>query len=361
MEILTDIGIYLAAGAAAFAIGVLLERRGRVRLERRAAQTETEWDDWLVKHVFHLGPGLLLALGAVAVTQALRPPPPSVEPVLTLVLKVIFVLVLVRLATDVTLTTIRVRNVRLGRGGVSVLRKAVRAIMAVVGLLIILDQFGISVGPILATLGVGGIAIALALQPTLGNIFAGIQLVSANQFKVGDYLGVPTLGVEGTVTDIGWRTTTLTTLLDNEIMVPNAVLADTVLSNLHAPERTLKVAVPVGVHYDTRLEEANRIALETIREIQRDTPGADPAWEGETRWRRFDDSAITFDAILRATSPVHRFEVTTAFIMALQRRFAEHDIEIPYPIRNLYLRTPVQVDPAPLAGPTPEPVASIPC
>ena len=357
METWTEIGIYVGAALGAFLVGLVLERRVRRRLAVRAQQTKSDWDDWMAEHLFHLGPALLLALAAVAVVHSVRPPPTAVEPILTLLLKLVLILVLIRLATDVALTTVRIHNVRLGRAGVSILRNAVRLIMGVVGLLIILDQLGISVGPILATLGVGGIAIALALQPTLGNVFAGIQMVTANQFKIGDYLRVPTVGVEGTVTDIGWRTTTLTTLLDNEVILPNSVLADAVLSNMDNPRPTVKIAVRVGVHYDTRLDLANRVVLETIREVQRRSPGAESSWEGETRWREFGDSAITFDAILVASRPEYRFEVTTAFIMTLHERFAEEGIEIPYPIRNLYLRSPVQMDPgASAAAPAPHPL-----
>jgi len=101
----------------------------------------------------------------------------------------------------------------------------------------------------------------------------------------------------------------------------------------------------VGVHYDTDLELAERVTLEVIRDMQRETPGAVTGWEGEIRWREFGDSAITFDAILMAERPLKRFEVTGAFVKALHRKYEEAGIEIPYPIRNLYLRTGVRMEP----------------
>ncbi len=347
MDILREVGIHLGVIAGAALLGVVIERRFRVRFRERAQQTRTAWDDWAAEHLFHFGPPLLLALGAAAAMMEIRPPAPRVEPLLAAALQIVLILVLVRLATDAALFSVRLYNARLGKSGVSILRNTVRVIAGLVGLLIILDQFGVSVGPILATLGVGGIALALALQPTLGNIFAGIQMVAANQFKVGDFIGIPSVGVEGTVTDIGWRTTTLQSLLDNTIVIPNSQLADAIFTNLHAPELTLRIAVGVGVHYDTDLELAERATLEVIRQMQRETPGAITEWEGEIRWREFGDSAITFDAILMATRPLKRFEITNAFIKSLHRRFDEEGIEIPYPIRNLYLRTGVRMEQAP--------------
>ncbi len=344
MEVLREIAVYAAAVAVAALFGFLIERRLRKRFAERARATDTGWDDWAAAHLFHFGLPLLFAFGAVATVMRFRPPPPHVEPLITIGLQIGLILVLIRLATDAALFGVRLYNTRLGTSGVSILRNTVRVIAGVVGLLVILNEFGVSVGPILATLGVGGIALALALQPTLSNIFAGIQMVAANQFKVGDFIGVPSVGVEGTVTDIGWRTTTLKSLLDNTVVIPNSQLADAVFTNLHAPELTLRIAVAVGVHYDSDLERVEQVTLEVIRKMQRETPGAFSDWEGELRWREFGDSAITFDAILMAVRPLKRFEVTNVFVKALHRRFEAEGIEIPYPIRNLYLRSGVQVE-----------------
>jgi len=235
------------------------------------------------------------------------------------------------------------RQQRLGQQGVSILRNTLVGVALTVGILVVLDQLGISVAPLLATLGVGALALALALQPTLGNIFAGIQLVAAAQFKVGDFLRVNDAGVEGYVTDIGWRTTTLRTLLDNHVIIPNSQLADSVLTNLHTPDPRVRLSIGVGVHYDTDLEEADRIAREVIREVQDGTEAGVSGFAGHIRWREFGDSAITFDAILQAKKPLDRFDLASAFIKRLHRRYDEAGIEIPYPIRNLYLRTGLEV------------------
>ncbi|MDE2970803.1 MAG: mechanosensitive ion channel family protein [Acidobacteriota bacterium] len=288
-------------------------------------------------------PSLLLAVIATRVLMAIRPPSEVVAPLVTTGLQVVLVLAAIRVGVDIGLASLRMRQQRLGQQGVSILRNTLVGVALTVGILVVLDQLGISVAPLLATLGVGALALALALQPTLGNIFAGIQLVAAAQFKVGDFLRVNDAGVEGYVTDIGWRTTTLRTLLDNHVIIPNSQLADSVLTNLHTPDPRVRLSIGVGVHYDTDLEEADRIAREVIREVQEGTEAGVSGFAGHIRWREFGDSAITFDAILQAKKPLDRFDLASAFIKRLHRRYDEAGIEIPYPIRNLYLRTGLEV------------------
>ena len=345
------VSLYFVVLAAAFAVGLAVERAARRVLRRRAERTETEWDDWIAAEAFHLVPSLVLAVAATRVLMAVLPPDPAVEPLVTTGLQVALVLAAVRVGVDLGLASLRLRQKRIGREGVSILRNTLITLALLVAVLLVLDQVGVSVAPLLATLGVGALALALALQPTLGNIFAGIQLVADGQFQVGDFLRVNDAGVEGYVTDIGWRTTTLRTLLDNYVIIPNSTLADSVLTNLHTPDPRIRVSIPVGVHYDSDLEEAERIARDVIRVVQEGAEGAVPGFAGDIRWTGFGDSAITFDAILQARKPLDRFPVTSAFIKTLHRRYEDAGIEIPYPIRNLYLRTGVSLDPA---APPPE-------
>ena len=337
------LSLYAAVLVAAFGFGLVIERGVRAFFRKKAEKTQTDWDDWVASEGFHLVPSLLLAVVATRILMTVRPPSDSVEPLVTTGLQVVLVLAAIRVGVDLGLASLRIRQQRLGHQGVSILRNTLVGVALTAGVLVVLDQLGISVAPLLATLGVGALALALALQPTLGNIFAGIQLVAAAQFKVGDFLRVNEAGVEGYVTDIGWRTTTLRTLLDNYVIIPNSQLADSVLTNLYTPDPRVRLSIAVGVHYDTDLEEAERIARGVIREVQDETEAGVSSFEGDIRWTAFGDSAITFDAILQANKPLDRFDVASAFIKRLHRRYDEAGIEIPYPIRNLYLRTGVEV------------------
>ena len=323
---------------AAFAAGLLLERALRRWARRHAARTATGWDDWLVERGFHWVPSGLLAVVSLHLFRLLRPD--GVEaPFLTGVAQILLLLAGIRVAVDLVLASLRFRQQRFGLPAASILRNTVLSVAVVAAVLVVLDQAGVSIGPLLATLGVGALALAPALQPALGNLFAGIQLMAAGHFKVGDFIRMRDLdGLEGFVTDIGWRSTTLHTLLDNTITIPNSRLAEAVLTNLNSPDPKLRILVPVGVHYDSDLDEVDRVTREVIREVQQSCPVLVSDFAGDVRWTAFADSAVTFDAILLVNQPRDRFEAASVFIRAIHRRFGEEGIEIPYPIRNLYLR-----------------------
>ena len=108
----------------------------------------------------------------------------------------------------------------------------------ILGGLILLNHFNVSITPILTALGVGGLAVALALQDTLSNLFGGFYVAVAGQVRLGDYIKLNT-GEEGYVTDIGWRCTTLPGTANNMIIVPNAKLAQAIVTNYYLPEKRM--------------------------------------------------------------------------------------------------------------------------
>jgi small-conductance mechanosensitive channel len=112
----------------------------------------------------------------------------------------------------------------------SIFRNLTKLLVFLIGILIILHSLGISITPILTALGVGGLAAALALQPTLANLFSGLQIIAAKQLHPGDYIKLDS-GEEGYVTDITWRNTTIRALPNNMIIVPNSKLASTIFTN----------------------------------------------------------------------------------------------------------------------------------
>jgi len=127
-----------------------------------------------------------------------------------------------------------------------------RMAIVLVAAFLVLAVFDISITPVLTALGVGGLAVALALQDTLGNLFAGLQIVASKQIRPGDYLLLDS-GQEGTVTDTAWRTTTLRTQSDNLVIVPNGVLAQAIVTNYRLPAEAVAATVEFGVAYDADL------------------------------------------------------------------------------------------------------------
>ena len=142
----------------------------------------------------------------------------------------------------------------------------------ILGLLVILNGLGLSITPMLTALGVGGLAIALALQDTLANLFAGFYLTVAKQIRIGNYIRLSS-GEEGYLVDIDWRASRLRQLSNNTVLIPNAKLSQSIVTNYHLPEQELAVVIEASVDYGSDLDKVERITVEVGRDVMRTVPG----------------------------------------------------------------------------------------
>lgn len=204
-----------------------------------------------------------------------------------------------------------------------------------VGILVLMSTLGISITPIVASLGISSLAVALALQPTLENFFSGAQLVIDKSIRVGDYIELDS-GEQGFVEKIGWRTTWIKMLPNNVVIMPNSALSQSKIINYYYPEKQLSVPVEVGVHYDSDLEHVERVTLEVARNILTSHKWGIDDYETFVVFHTFDDSSINFTVMLRAEEYFNRFFIKSAFIKALHKRYREEGITIPYPIRAIH-------------------------
>jgi small-conductance mechanosensitive channel len=222
----------------------------------------------------------------------------------------------------------------------SLTRHVAWTLIAVLGLLVVLNGLGLSITPMLTALGVGGLAVALALQEPLANFFAGVFITLAGQIRVGDYVKLDS-GQEGYVVDFSWRSTRLRMLANNLIVVPNAKLAQAIVVNHHLPSRDLAVLVDVGVDYASDLRHVERIVGEVGREVMREVPGGVPDFEPFIRYHTFGDSSINCTVILRAEEFVDQYLLKHEFVKRLHSRFNSEGIVIPFPIRTIAYRQAV--------------------
>jgi small-conductance mechanosensitive channel len=212
-----------------------------------------------------------------------------------------------------------------------------RIAVYIIGILVALQSLGISITPILTALGVGGLAVALALQDTLSNLFSGIHILLSKQVRRGDYIRLSATE-EGYVTDITWRNTTILAMSNNMIIVPNSKLATAIITNFNLPEGDLSLLVQVGVSYDSDLERVERIAIEVGRGIMAELPGGVPEFEPAVRYHTLGDSSINFNVVLRAKAFADQYLIRHEYIKRLKKRFDSEGIEIPFPIRTVYLK-----------------------
>jgi small-conductance mechanosensitive channel len=210
----------------------------------------------------------------------------------------------------------------------------IRLMVVALGGLIILDSLGISITPIIASLGIGSLAVALALQPTLENFFSGVQLLADKPVQVGQFIKLES-GEEGVVTKIGWRSTWITLPNNSTIVMPNKMMVNTGVLNYHYPDLEIVVPVAVGVHYNSDLEMVERVTIEVARGIMKEIPGGIPGFEPFIRYHTFAESSIDFNVILRAADWSSMGLIKHEFIKRLQKRYAKEGISIPYPTRTI--------------------------
>lgn len=207
-----------------------------------------------------------------------------------------------------------------------------------VGLLLILSASGISVTPILTALGVGGLAVALALQDTLANLFAGIYILAEKSIRVGDFVQLET-GQEGYVEDITWRTTRIRMLLNNMVVIPNHKLTQSILTNYYLPERRMSLRLRVGVSYSSDPDAVERVLEEELRKAVGEIPGLLGEPEPFVRFMPgFGESSLDFTLICGVEEVDDRYLVEHELRKRIFRRFREEGIEIPFPQRTVHLR-----------------------
>ena len=334
IKFLAALGLFIAVLAVAMTIRTLLFRA----LVRWARATETRADDIVAQNLRwpSIAWSVLIAM-YIALDQAHLPPRPA-----ALALQSVYGLLVLSVTAAVANMSgtalkhsLQERHLPIPATGLSF--TVFKVAIWTMGLLVLLGSLGVSVTPILTALGVGGLAVALALQETLSNFFAGVHLLLSRPIRVGDFVKLET-AQEGYVVDIGWRSTKLRTLQQNIVVVPNSKMAQSILINYSMPEQRLAMPMPIGVSYDADPEQIERILLEEARAATGQVPGllADPA--PVVRFiPGFGDSSLNFTL----TCHVREFEdqavVQHELHKRILKRFRQEGIAIPFPHRTVHL------------------------
>ena len=351
-SVIVSIGILLAAGVVAALARIIF---GPV-LRKLSSRTETKLDDIVIRALQRPLVSLILVAG---LWGAVRHLPYWEREDLDLINKVASVAVILIVVTGV----LRVFNAvsewlvenaadrssrpREVRSQALVGRKVVSIAILVVGILVALTQLGIEIGPLLAGLGIGGLAVALALQDTLSNLFAGIYMMVDRPVAVGDFVKLES-GEEGFIEEIGWRNTKVRMWANNIVIIPNSKLSQSVVTNYFLPRQEMSVYISCGVAYDSDLEHVERVCIEVGKEIMEQVGGSATDWTPVVRYKEFADFSINFLVILRVTDFSAQYLLGHEYIKALHRRFNQEGIEIPFPIRTVIMQP---AGPRPTAAP----------
>lgn len=222
----------------------------------------------------------------------------------------------------------------------SLLTAVIKTSVYAAGILIMLNFVGISITPIITALGVGGLAMALALQDTLSNLFAGIHILAEHTIRVGDFIRLET-GQEGYVEDISWRTTRIRVPANNMVIVPNSKLSQSVVTNYFLPERRTSVQLQLSVSYDADPELVERVLLEEATRLTAEVPGLLSSPVPSVLFTPgFGASSLDFTLTCPVVDINSQLPVQHALRKRIYKRFKQENIVMPFPSRTVYLQEP---------------------
>ncbi|MEU8342956.1 Small-conductance mechanosensitive channel [Actinomadura meyerae] len=315
--------------AAALAIAVLL-RLLTGRLTRRAGDTRWAWDDLAARLIRDLAMPLAVLIGLWTAAKVLELPRGTLDVIARILTAVTILVVSLAMARLIAASVTSIAMARQGvAANVTIFANITRVIVLGIGVLVMLQSIGVSITPLLGALGVGGLAVALALQDTLANLFAGVHVLASKTIEPGDYIKLAT-GQEGYVVDINWRNTSIRTLSDNIEVIPNQRFSDTILTNYHRPAQDMSVLVYAKVPYEVDLDAVEEMLVRVGHEVMNDVQGGVADSNVLVRFDDFNDSSVGFHVILRSSEFGDQFAIKHEFLKRLHRTLREEGIAPPY-------------------------------
>ncbi|MFC6906901.1 mechanosensitive ion channel family protein [Halalkalicoccus tibetensis] len=208
------------------------------------------------------------------------------------------------------------------------------AAVAIVAGIALLLVWNIDITPLLASAGVFGIILGFAAQDAIANFVGGIALYFDDTYKIGDFIVLES-GEKGSVTNIGIRSTTVLTPDRVMITIPNSVLNSAQLRNESAPQRQKRIRIPIEVAYGT----STKIVEEILLSVAADSNGVLSSPRPTVLFQEFGESALRYELQIFISHPLREPRIVDEVNRAIQRRFTEEGIEIPFPQREISLRS----------------------
>ena len=309
----------------------------RIVLLRLTQKTKTAVDDILIRAVKNVVTysipiiGLTLALTPLAL-QASIP-----ERILFSFLAVLLMLGAISLVDDMSKwlekNWLERTASTLDKGLLPLLRKVVQASVAIIGILIILGKWEVQIGPLIGALGLGGLAIALALNSSLSNIFSGVQLILDRSVNVGDKVQLES-GEAGVVLDIGLRTTLMQTYDNEVISLPNSQLANARIKNYTKPDATIRVSVDFAVAYGSDVSQVKGVVLDAISQLDDILQEPGP----QVLFLNMGDFSLDMCGRVWVDNYGKQFGRKLEMTELIYNTLKKSGIEIPFPTRTVYMK-----------------------
>ena len=329
----------LAIAVAFVAFGKVADWVLSRALGKIASRSKTDLDDRLVGLVHRPIFLSFVLLGLGLATQHMQLPGPPTFITLG-ALKTIAVVIwynMLRQVTDILVQTARRnRNSKLVQTGMlALIQNVVKIVLFALAIYFVFLAWDINVTAWVASAGIVGLALSFAAKDTLSNLFAGVSIVMDAPYKTGDFI-ILDAGERGIVTHIGLRSTRILTRDDVEITVPNGIIGNSkIINEAGGPSQKHRIRIAVGVAYGSDLDHV----IETLEKVASDNSEVCNNPAPRVRFRKFGESSIDFELLCWIEWPIDRGRIRHELGCAIYKSFAVNDIAIPFPQRDLHVRT----------------------
>lgn len=215
-------------------------------------------------------------------------------------------------------------------------RKTVRFLATLLAMIFILQVWGVKIGPLLASLGIVGIAVAFGLQNTLGNVFGGISMIIDRSIRVGDLIKLDE-DTAGEIVDIGLRATKIRTYNNELVIIPNGLLANQKIKNYVLPDTRARIEVPFSVAYGTDIKKVKSIILGEIKKLEFLDQGRLKSGDTRVMFVEMGPSSLNFKAQVWLTDYEQRFQSKEKLNTDIYNALYRNKIAIPFPQMDVHM------------------------
>ena len=304
-----------------------------------ASRSKTDVDDRLVELVHRPIFLSFVLLGISLGTQRLNLPAPP-EFITLGALKTIAVVIwynMLRQLTDVLVETARRSrsNKLVQTGMLALIQNVVKVVLFALAVYFVFLAWDINVTAWVASAGIVGLALSFAAKDTLSNLFAGVSIIMDAPYKTGDFIILDT-GERGVVTHIGLRSTRIMTRDDIEITVPNGIIGNSkIVNEAGGPSQKHRIRIAVGAAYGSDIDHV----VATLEKVATDNAEICSNPAPRVRFRQFGESSLDFELLCWIERPIDRGRIRHELGCSVYKAFAANEIEIPFPQRDLHVKT----------------------
>jgi len=214
-------------------------------------------------------------------------------------------------------------------------RRIILILITVIAAIMLLDYFNVDISGMVATLGIGSLAIALAAQAALSDTISGFIIMVDRPYRIGDRIEIQDLDTWGDVVDIGLRSTKIRTRDNRMVIVPNSVIAKSLVVNYSYPDTQYRNQIQIGVAYGSDIEQVRQILVKTVSQVE----GVLPDKPVEALFLEFGDSALIFRVRWWLDSYVDTRRMFDRVNTAMYNALNQAGIDIPYPHQVVHLKS----------------------